>query len=283
MSKNSINIISSKRGLFSINFKEIWQYRDLLTLFVKRDFISVYKQTVLGPTWFVIQPILTTFIYTVIFGGIAGIGTDGIPKFLFYLAGITCWGYFSECFLKTSNVFVTNTELFGKVYFPRMIAPLSIVVSNLLKFTVQFILFIVAYCYYYLTGTNVHFNWVLTMVPILILLTALMGIGLGMVISSLTTKYKDLRFLIAFGVQLVMYTTPIIYPFSLIKNKLGEYYWLAYFNPITPIIESFKYAFFGKGTLDLAGLTFSAIFAIVVMIVGTVIFNKVEKSFMDTV
>lgn len=283
MSKNSINVISSKKGLFSINFKEIWQYRDLLTLFVKRDFISVYKQTVLGPAWFLIQPILTTFIYTAIFGGIAGIETDGIPKFLFYLAGITCWGYFSECFLKTSNVFIENTELFGKVYFPRMIAPLSIVVSNLLKFIVQFLLFLGTYIYFYSTGTDVEFNWVVLLVPVFILLIGCIGIGLGMVISSLTTKYKDLRFLIAFGVQLVMYTTPIIYPFSLIKENLNEYYWLAYLNPITPIIESFKYAFFGKGTLDLLGLSFSAGFAVLSLFIGTLIFNRVEKSFMDTV
>ena len=283
MSKNSINVISSKKGLFSINFKEIWQYRDLLFLFVKRDFISIYKQTILGPVWFLIQPILTTFIYTAIFGGIAGIATDGIPKFLFYLAGITCWGYFSECFIKTSNVFLENTELFGKVYFPRMIAPLSIVVSNLLKFIVQFLLFLVTYIYFYSKGTDIDFNWVVFLVPVFILLIGCIGIGLGMVISSLTTKYKDLRFLIAFGVQLVMYTTPIIYPFSLIKENLNEYYWLAYLNPITPIIESFKYAFFGKGTLDLLGLSFSAGFAILSLCIGTLIFNRVEKSFMDTV
>ena len=282
MSDNTISSITSKGSIFNLNLKEIWRYKDLLFLFVRRDFVSVYKQTVLGPAWFVIQPVLTSLIYTVIFGNLANLGTDGIPKFLFYLSGITLWNYFSECFLKTSNVFITNTDLFGKVHFPRLIAPLSIIASNLLKLGIQFLLFLATYIYYY-SKTDLNPNLSLLLIPLLIFCTAILGLGLGMIFSSLTTKYKDLKFLVAFGVQLVMYTTPIIYPFSLIKENLGSYYWLGYLNPITPIIETFKYGFFGKGELDVVGLSFSFGFAVISLIAGTLIFNKVEKSFMDNV
>jgi lipopolysaccharide transport system permease protein len=278
------NEITPKRRLLDINIREVWDYRDLLFLFVKRDFVSTYKQTILGPVWFFIQPIFTTLIFSVIFGRLAELPTDGIPPFLFYLAGITCWGYFSESLMKTSNTFVSNSGLFGKVYFPRLILPLSIVSSNLLKFGVQFLLFILCMLYYvFFKGLSIEMNYLVLLMPLLILMMGGLGLGLGLIVSSMTTKYRDLQFLIVFGVQLFMYATPVVYPLSLAKEKLGDYDWVASLNPMTSIIETFKYSFLGKGTFNWGDLGYSVGFIVVVLVIGVITFNKVERSFMDTV
>lgn len=278
-----IREISAKRKIFDIDFKEIWNYRDLLFLFIRRDFVSVYKQTILGPIWFFIQPIFTTLIFSVIFGRLAQISTDGLPPFLFYLTGISCWNYFADCLLKTSNTFVTNSGLFGKVYFPRLITPLSIVLSNLLKLGVQLILFFAVYTYFYLNGSAIEMNSFALLLPVLILMIASLGLGLGLIISSLTTKYRDLQFLIAFGIQLFMYATPVVYPLSLAQEKLGEYAWIAFLNPMSSIIETFKYGFLGQGVFNLNGFLLSSIVIFVILVLGVFTFNRVEKSFMDTV
>jgi len=275
--------VSSKRGFFSLDLREILSYKDLLFLFVRRDFVSVYKQTILGPIWFFIQPIFTTLIFSVIFGRLAQISTDGLPTFLFYLTGISCWNYFSDCLLKTSNTFVQNSGLFGKVYFPRLITPLSIVMSNLLKLGVQLLMFFAVYIFFYFDGAAIEMNRFAFLLPLLILMMAALGLGLGLMISSLTTKYRDLQFLIAFGIQLFMYATPVVYPLSLVQEKLGEYAWIAFLNPMSAIIETFKYGFLGKGVFDLNGFMLSAGVIIVILILGVFTFNKVEKSFMDTV
>lgn len=274
-------IILPKRNLFSINFKDIWKYRDLLRMFVKRDFVTIYKQTMLGPLWFFIQPIFTALIYTFIFGKFAGISTDGLPKILFYLSGTICWNYFADCFNKTSTVFKDNQNIFGKVYFPRLIAPLSIVVSGLLKLGVQLFLLIAILLYYhFFTGIQLQFNIELFLFPYLIILMAALSLGLGMIITSLTTKYRDLVFLLQFGVQLLMYATPIIYPLSSVPEK---YKWLIILNPMTSIIETFKYGVLGVGTFSWIYLAYTTLFTIFVLILGTIIFNKTEKTFMDTV
>jgi lipopolysaccharide transport system permease protein len=278
------NEITPKRRFLDINIREVWDYRDLLFLFVKRDFVSTYKQTILGPVWFFIQPIFTTLIFSVIFGRLAELPTDGIPPFLFYLAGITCWGYFSECLTKTSNTFVSNSGLFGKVYFPRLILPLSTVSSNLLKFGVQFLLFILCMLYYaFFKGLSIEMNYLVLLMPLLILMMGGLGLGLGLIVSSMTTKYRDLQFLIVFGVQLFMYATPVVYPLSLAKEKLGDYDWVASLNPMSSIIETFKYSFLGKGTFNWGDLGYSVGFIVVVLVIGVITFNKVERSFMDTV
>ena len=275
------NEIVPKRNLFHVNLYEIIQYRDLLLLFVKRDFISLYKQTILGPLWFFIQPILTTLIFTVVFGKIAGISTDGLPQILFYLAGITCWNYFSECLTKTSNTFIENQNIFGKVYFPRLIIPLSIVCSSLLKFGIQFLLFLLVYLYYFLNSDyNLNPNIFILLFPVLILLTGLLSLGIGILITSLTTKYRDFRFLIQFGIQLWMYATPIIYPLSTLEGKLKT---MAIMNPMTSIIETFKYGFLGQGTFSWYYLGYTAIFTFLTLIIGVLIFNRTEQNFMDTV
>jgi len=274
---------NSKRALFDINFKEFWSYRDLLLLFVKRDFVSIYKQTILGPLWFFIQPLMTTIMFTIVFGSIANIKVDGSPRFLFYLAGITMWNYFSECVLKTSKTFIENADLFGKVYFPRLVMPSSIVISNLLRFGVQFSLFIIFYSYYFFTGGNVDPNLYAFLLPVLILTMAFLGLGLGLIVSSLTTKYRDLQFLMGFIIQLAMYGSAIIYPISSLKDILGEHFWLTYLNPVIYIIETFKYGFLGTGTLDLTGLAISFGFSIIILFLGVLTFNKVERAFMDTV
>lgn len=278
--KQSTYQISSKQSVFDLNLREVWQYRDLLLMLVKRDFITFYKQTILGPLWFVVQPLLTTAIYVVLFGNIAKLSTDGTPQILFYLSGITVWNYFSESLTKTSTVFTANAGMFGKVYFPRLIMPLSIVASSLMKFAVQFGIFILILLYYVLFTETIAPNaWVL-ITPFLILLMAMFALGVGMIFSSLTTKYKDLSFLLSFGVQLFMYITPVVYPVSALPEK---YRFLLYFNPLSPIFECFRYAFLGSGSFDLFNLLWSALFIVVILVAGTVIFNKVEKSFMDTV
>lgn len=278
--KNFKSEITPKKNLFDINLKEIFQFKDLLFLFVKRDFISVYKQTILGPLWFFIQPILTTIIFTFVFGRFAGLPTDGIPQILFYLAGITCWNYFAECLTKNSSTFIDNQNIFGKVYFPRIISPLSIVVSSLIKFGIQFFLFLCIYIYYCLTTDSIQPNFTLFLFPILILLMGFLSLGLGMIISSLTTKYKDLRFLIQFGVQLWMYITPIIFPLSSLKGKMKL---LAILNPMTSIIETFKFSFLSAGTFNWLYLFYTSIITIIILFFGLLIFNKTEQNFMDTI
>ena len=276
-------IISPKKSLFDINLIEIWHYKDLLFLFVKRDFISTYKQTILGPLWFVIQPILTTLIFTFIFGQLASIPTDGLPPILFYMCGITCWNYFSECLTKTSNTFTSNANIFGKVYFPRLVVPISIIISNLIKFFIQGLIFLIFLLIYKSSGEAIYPNQMILFLPILLFLMAGLGLGFGILISSLTTKYRDFQFLVAFGVQLFMYATPIVYPLSLVNEKLGSLSWVAYLNPMTSIIESMKFAFLGQGQFSLTQLGYSLIFMIFLLGIGIITFNKVEKNFMDTV
>ncbi|HQD46109.1 MAG TPA: ABC transporter permease [Kaistella sp.] len=272
--------INSKQSVFSLNLHEVWEYRDLLLMLMKRDFITFYKQTILGPLWFIVQPLLTTSIYVVLFGNIAKLSTDGMPQVLFYLSGITIWNYFSESLTKTSTVFTSNAGMFGKVYFPRLIMPLSIVASALMKFAVQFGIFIVVLLYYVTFTDTVHPNWWILLTPVLILLMAMFALGMGMIFSSMTTKYKDLTFLLAFGTQLFMYVTPVVYPTSALPEKFK---FLAYFNPLSSIFECFRYAYLGAGSFDLMSLMISAVVIMILLVVGTVIFNKVEKSFMDTV
>lgn len=272
--------IHSKQSVFSLNLKEVWEYRDLLYMLVKRDFITFYKQTVLGPLWFIVQPLLTTAIYVLLFGNIAKLSTDGMPQILFYLSGITVWNYFSESLTKTSTVFTANAGMFGKVYFPRLIMPLSIVASSLMKFAVQFGIFVIVLLYYVVFTDAVHPNWWILITPLLILLMAMFALGMGMIFSSLTTKYKDLSFLLTFGIQLFMYITPVVYPVSALPEKFR---FLVYFNPLSSVFECFRYAFLGAGSFELISIIWSSVFITLILIIGTVIFNKVEKSFMDTV
>ena len=274
-------IIEPKRHLLDLKLNQIWHYRDLLMLFVKRDITVVYKQTILGPLWFFIQPIMTTLIYVFVFGNIANLPTDGIPKPLFYLSGIVMWNYFSECFMRNSDTFTQNAGIFGKVYFPRLITPLSIVVSNAIKFLIQIILFFALWTYYFFQGNAITLKpEIILLFPYLVLLMAFMGLGFGIIFSSLTTKYKDLKFLIQFGVQLLMYATPIIYPMNSLSLDIQRILW---WNPITHIIEAFKFGFLGQGSFTMIGLLYSTIFTLIIMVIGTVIFNKTEQTFMDTV
>ncbi|MBS1640269.1 MAG: ABC transporter permease [Bacteroidetes bacterium] len=277
---NWTEIISPQSRLFDLKLKEVWRYKDLLLMLVKRDFIATYKQTILGPIWFFLQPLLTTVIYVIIFGNIAKISTDGLPMTLFYLCGITLWNYFADCLTKTSTVFKDNASIFGKVYFPRLIMPLSIVVSNLVRFGIQFILFLCFWIYFLMKGSNVHPNIYIILTPYLILLMATIALGAGMIISALTTKYRDLTFLLTFGVQLLMYATPVIYPLSTLTNK---YALIIKLNPLSSIVETFRFAFTGSGTFNWLYLGYSSVTALILLIVGSIIFNKVEKNFMDTV
>ncbi len=275
-------IIRPKRHAFDINFKEIWQYRDLLRMFVKRDIITVYKQTILGPIWFVVQPILTTLIYIVVFGRIAGISTDGTPQVLFYLAGITIWNYFAESFNTTAKTFTENAAIFGKVYFPRLIMPFAKVTSGLIKFGIQFAFFMAVYLYFIFTGNaTVNPNWTIALLPVYIALMAAFGLGTGIIFTSLTTKYRDLVFLLTFGVQLLMYASPVIYPVSTIDDGLLKQ--IILLNPFTPILEGFKYAFLGAGHFSWANLGYSVVFATVFLVLGIVVFHKTERNFIDTV
>lgn len=279
--KTWTKIIRPQRSLFQLDLKSVFRAKDLLSLFVKRDIIAVYKQTVLGPLWFLIQPVLTTIMFVTVFSGIAGISTDAIPPVLFYLGGITCWNYFAECLNKTSNIFVENQNIFGKVYFPRLISPLAVVITSLIKFGIQFLLFIAVYLFYlFVQGSPLEISSWIILLPALIVLMGILGLGFGMIISSLTTKYRDLRFLIQFGVQLWMYATPIIYPVSLLEGKAKT---LVYLNPMTSIVETFKFIFFGTGELHWVYLGYTALFTILTFFVGLVIFNKTEQNFMDTV
>lgn len=275
-------VIRPKEKLLSVDFKEIWQYRDLLTLFVKRNIITQYKQTVLGPLWYVIQPMMTTVMYMVVFGGIAKISTDGLPQPLFYLAGICFWQYFADCLNKTSNTFVANAGIFGKVYFPRLITPLSDAMSNLVRFSIQFTLFLAVYLYYQLfTDVQIHTNWYALLIPVLVVMLAGLALGFGILFSSMTTKYRDLQLLLSFFVSLWMYATPVIYPLSTITNP--KLMLIMQLNPLTGIIEFFKYGMLGVGCHEWWMLGYSFAFMVVLLGFGIVVFNKVQRSFMDTV
>lgn len=273
-------IIRPRTSWFDLHLDDLWRYRDLVIMFVRRDFFSLYKQTILGPLWFFIQPLLTTLTFTVIFGNLAQLSTDGLPKVLFYLSGVTAWNYFSECMLKTSETFNQNSGIFGKVFFPRLVVPLSIVISNLIKFGIQLLLFLGFYVYFLSGENNIHPTSALFLLPVLLLMMAALGLGTGIVVSALTTRYRDLRFLIQFGTQLLMYTTPVIFPLSRIPE---QYRWIIAANPMTPIIEAFRYGFLGTGTFNWEMLGFSAITTLIVLAVGILLFNRVEKTFMDTV
>lgn len=275
--------IEAKASLFDLKLNEVWAYRDLLWLLVRRDFVSFYKQTILGPLWFFIQPLFTTIIFTFIFGNLAGISTDGLPKPLFYMAGITAWNYFADCLTKTSTVFKDNAGIFGKVYFPRLIMPLSIVASNLVRFGVQMLLFMLMMVYYYFAGAQFNFTWAISLFPVIVILMALLGLGTGMIISAMTTKYRDLAFLVSFGVQLLMYATTVIYPLSEAIKKYPAYAWIIEYNPMTPIIETFRFGFLGEGSFSWASLGYAGGVTLALLISGIVVFNKVERTFVDTV
>lgn len=276
-------IIQPNSKLFSLNLKEVWRYKDLLNMYVKRDIVTLYKQTILGPLWYLIQPLTTTIMFMFVFGGIAGISTDGLPQPLFYMAGILCWNYFSECLTRCADTFNANQNVFGKVYFPRLVVPLSIAISSLLKMAIQFALFIAIYLFYIFQGYSPQVTWYILLFPLLIILLAGLGLGFGLLISSMTTKYRDLKFLVSFGVQLWMYITPVIYPLSVLKNNYPQYVWAIVINPLTAVIETFKIGFLGQGTFSWTYLIYSIIFTIFIMTWGIVTFNKVQRSFMDTI
>lgn len=271
--------IKASDKLIDLKLKEIWRFRDLLMLFIRREIVVKYKQTILGPAWYFIQPLLQTLMFTIVFGRIAGISTDGVPHILFYLAGVTAWNYFAESLRLTSDTFVKNYQLFQKVYFPRAIMPMAVVFSNILKFGIQLILFLAVFAYYLINGSSIQPNLTILFVPVYVVMTAGLSLGFGLVISALTTKYRDLNFLIQFGVQLWMYATPVIYPISQISEDKQIFILL---NPMTSIIEAFKFAFFGTGRMTIAGLGYSLIFMIILLFMGTIIFNRMEKNSVDT-
>lgn len=275
--------ISAKRKLIDFNFKEIWQYRDLLVLFVKRDVVTVYKQTILGPLWYLIQPLFTALTFTLIFNKVANIDTGSVPPFLFNLAGVSVWNYFKSCLTSTSNTFSGNAGIFSKVYFPRIISPLSSVISNLLRFTIQLLVFIAFYLYFYLNGATISISEYVFIFPLLIILMALLGLGLGMIISSMVTKYRDVKFLLNFGVQLLMYLSAVMYPLALMREKLPQFAWLVEYNPLAYIIEATRYVLLSDGSFSIKGLVFTSLVTIFIFFVGLIIFNKTEKTFIDTV
>lgn len=270
-------------GVLSLKLGEVWRYRDLLRMYVKRDIVTYYKQTVLGPLWFFIQPAITTLMFMFVFGGIAGIGTDGVPQPLFYMAGLLCWNYFSDCLTRCSDTFVANQQVFGKVYFPRLVVPLSITISSLVKMGVQAILFALIYLYCLGSGAECGMNVYALLLPVLVLMLAGLGLGFGMLITSVTTKYRDLKFLITFGIQLWMYATPVIYPLSTLARNHPDWVWVLQANPMTAIIESFKFGFLGSGMFSLGSLAYSLVFTGCVLLVGTLVFNKVERDYIDVV
>ena len=281
MEKEWTMIIRPQEKLWKINLKEVWAYRDLITLFVKRNIVVQYKQTILGPLWYLIQPVLTVIMNMVVFGGIAHMSTDGIPQALFYMAGNVCWFYFSDCLNQTSNTFVANQGMFGKVYFPRLVVPISTVLSNLLRFGIQLLLFVAIWIYFFASGSDIHLTWTILLVPILVVMLAGLGLGFGILISSMTTKYRDLTILFTFVVQLWMYATPIVYPISMVTNE--TLHTIIMLNPMTSIIEAFKYATLGQGYFSWGALGYSFAFMSILMLWGIIIFNKVQRSFMDTV
>lgn len=273
-------VIGPPKGWFDLHLRDLWRYRDLMMLFVRRDFVASYKQTILGPLWHLIQPLLTTLMFTVVFGRIAGLPTDGVPEFLFYMAGTTIWSYFANCLTRTSGTFIANAGIFGKVYFPRMVVPVSTVMSQLIAFAIQFAFFLCFYGLFWVRGAPIHPNWAVALLPLLLLLKAGMGLGFGIIISSMTTKYRDLQVLVGFGVQLWMYATPVIYPLSTMPEK---YRWMIVANPMSAIVETFRYGFFGTGTFSWLYLGYSAGFTVVLLLAGMAVFNRVERTFMDTV
>lgn len=275
--------IGPKNNFFSLNLKEVWQYRDLLLLFVKRDIVTVYKQTILGPLWYLIQPLFTAITFTVIFNNMAGIKTGSIPPFLFNLAGIIVWNYFTSCLNETSDTFKKNAAIFGKVYFPRVIIPLSIVITNLIKLGIQLFIFVCFYVFYLFQGMDSTLNWTLILYPLLVIVMGFLGLGMGMIISSMVTKYRDLTFLVSFGVQLLMYVSAVMYPMTLIKEKLPKIGWLIEYNPLAYVVESSRYLLLGEGSLSVWGLVYTVIISIVLFLLGLVIFNSTEKNFIDTV
>lgn len=275
--------IKPKNKFLSLNLKEVWQYRDLLLLFVKRDVITVYKQTVLGPLWYLIQPLFTSITFTIIFNNVAGIKTGSVPPFLFNLAGITVWNYFTACLNGTSDTFRANANIFGKVYFPRIITPLSVVISNLIKFGIQFLIFVMFFIFYYFKGYDLSINPAVLFFPFLIIIMGVLGLGLGMLISSMVTKYRDFSHLIGFGIQLLMYLSAVMYPMELVKSKLPSYGWIVEYNPLAYIIETSRYMLINVGEVSILGLVNTVLVTVVVFFVGLLIFNKTEKSFIDTV
>ncbi|MDH7516255.1 MAG: ABC transporter permease [Bacteroidota bacterium] len=273
-------VIRPRRKWFHLDLKELWRYRDLVFLFVRRDFVAQYKQTILGPLWFIIQPLLTTVMFTIVFGRIAKISTDGLPMVLFYMAGTICWTYFAECLNKTSMTFISHAGIFGKVYFPRLTVPVSIVLSNLIAFGLQFAFFLGFIGYYTAAGARVSMNAAVLLTPVLLLLMAALGLGLGIMVSAMTTRYRDLRFLVSFGVQLAMYATPVAYPLSVIPEKWKA---VAVLNPMAPIIEAFRYGFLGAGAFRTDYLLLSAGMTMGILLLGIMLFSRVESTFMDTV
>jgi lipopolysaccharide transport system permease protein len=273
-------IIQPRTRLLDLGLRDVWRYRDLVLLFVRRDFVATYKQTVLGPIWFFIQPLLTTITYMVVFGSIANLSTDGLPQLPFYLAGVTIWNYFAQTLTTVSTVFTANAAIFGKVYFPRLTMPLSIVLSNLVRFGIQFALFLAVWGYYLATDNRLHPNAYMLLTPLLLVLMGLLGLGLGMLFSAMTTKYRDLAMLLTFGVQLLMYATPVIYPLSKLPLKYKVFIMA---NPLSAIVETFRYAFLGSGSFSWPALGYSTAVTLLMLVIGTVVFNKVEKSFTDTV
>ena len=280
MEQKLLTVITSKRRWFDLNLKELWRYRDLITLFVRRTFVSQYKQTILGPAWAVIQPLLTTVVLTVVFGNIAGLAPAGVPSFAFYLCGSIAWGYFSNCLTTTSATFTSNAAILGKVYFPRLVMPVSSVLSQLISFVIQFVFFMGFLIFYWITGENVRPNLLVLMMPVFLLHMAMLSLGVGVIISALTTKYRDLAMVVGFGVQLWMYATPVAYDVSVIPEKFVFLYML---NPVTPIITMFRYSFLGIGNPCWMEYGISCMVTIVVLLVGIMLFNRVEKTFMDTV
>lgn len=275
--------IKPKNKFLSLNLKEVWQYRDLLLLFVKRDIITVYKQTILGPLWYLIQPLFTSVTFTIIFNNVAGIQTGSVPPFLFNLAGITVWNYFTACLNGTSDTFRANASIFGKVYFPRIITPLSVVISNLIKFVIQFLIFIAFYIFYFIKGYDLALNWYVLLFPVLIIIMGILGLGLGMLISSVVTKYRDFSNLISFGIQLLMYLSAVIYPMELVKTKLPAYAWIVEYNPLAYIIETSRYMLLNIGEVSILGLSYTLGVTIAIFFLGLLVFNKTEKNFIDTV
>lgn len=281
--------ITPRNNLFEINLKEVWQFRDLLLLFVKRDVVTLYKQTVLGPLWYLIQPLFTSVVFTLVFNNIAGISTGTVPPFLFNLAGVTIWNYFKECLIATSDTFKKNEAIFGKVYFPRVLMPMSIVISNLLKFGIQFSIFVCFYFYYYFNGYAVLPNKLIILFPVLIIAMGMIGLGLGMLISSMVTKYRDLTFLVSFGVQLLMYISAVMYPLDLMRERLinieeqFDYSWIVDYNPIAHVLEFGRYLLLNNGTYSSFGIIYTAVFTIVIFFLGLLVFNRTEKTFIDTI
>lgn len=280
MQEQWTTIIQPVSGWFNFNLAELWRYRDLVALFVKRDFTATYKQTILGPLWFLIQPLFSTLVFTVIFGRIAKIPTDGIPPMLFYMAGIVAWNYFSNCMTNTANTFVANSSIFGKVYFPRLTVPVSVVIINLVTFAIQFTLFLCFLFYFMLSGAPIHLTLWILLVPLLIAQMGVLGLALGIIVSSLTTKYRDLMYVVGFGTQLWMYATPIVYPMSQIPEK---WQWLYVLNPMAMVVETFRYAFLGVGSIHTNALLISSSVTLILFAIGIVLFSRIEKSFMDTV